>query len=348
MVVSIIYGNVFEEKHKPWYPHPEHPARIRRAIKGILRAGLRNKVEWLPPIRANVDVLYGVHVKGYVDYVLDLVNKAPTEIDSDTYIAEDSLEAILYAVGTSTFYAEKSLENKIFFGLIRPPGHHVGKGGKAMGASTQGFCIFNNIALAAQTLIERGVDKILILDFDAHHGNGTQEIFYDTDRVLHIDIHQDPYSLYPGTGYPEQIGKGRGAGYTINFLLPPMAGDDVLDDILSCIYDILKQYDPEVILVSAGFDGYNGDGFTELRYSTNTFHTIGKMLASTNRPLLILLEGGYTTGLERGLPAFVAGLIGEKNPFPEKRTTTLPVIKNSAREYFSKTINLISKYWKIR
>ncbi len=344
--VGVIYGKVFEDNHRPWYPHPEHPARAKRSLKGILRYGLRNKVEWYKPIKADLRELYSVHIKGYVDYIIDLCNKAPAEIDSDTYVSQDSMEAILYAYGTAINYALMTYrDRKIYFAIVRPPGHHVGREGKAMGAPTQGFCIFNNVAAAAYKLIDQGIDRITIIDFDAHHGNGTQEIFYRDDRVLHIDIHQDPWSLYPMTGFPEQIGEGKGEGYSINLLLPPMAGDDCLDPILELIQRIVKEYSPKIVLVSAGFDGYGDDGFTELRLTSYSYYKIGSLLRKLNIPVLALLEGGYTLGLERGLPAFISGLIGMHDPIRDAKTKSLPMILNKSREYLNVVIKILKNYW---
>ncbi len=346
--VGIVYSKVFEDHHRPWHPHPENPARARRALKGILRYGLRNRVEWYKPIKADKNDLYKVHVKGYVDYIIDLHSKAPAEIDPDTYISPDSMEAILYSYGTAMEYAYKAyMDKKMYFAIIRPPGHHVGREGKAMGAPTQGFCIFNNIAAAAYRLLEEGVDHIAIIDFDAHHGNGTQEIFYKDDRVLHIDIHQDPWSLYPNTGFPDQIGEGRGRGYSINLLLPPMAGDDCVKPLIDLINSLLEQYSPEMILVSAGFDGYDGDGYTELRLTSNTYYRIGSLLRELGKPVLAVLEGGYTVGLERGLPAFIAGLLGIPDPIRDQETTSLPMISDRANSYLGKVLKLIKKYWGI-
>ena len=344
--VGVIYGKIFEDAHRPWYPHPEHPARLRRALKGILRYGLRNKVEWYKPVKASLHELYTIHVKGYVDYIIDLSSKAPAEIDSDTYISHNSMDAILYAYGTALEYALKAYkERKIYFAIVRPPGHHVGREGKAMGAPTQGFCIFNNIAGAAYRLIMEGIEPVAIIDFDAHHGNGTQEIFYKDDRILHIDIHQDPWSLYPNTGFPEQIGEGKGKGYSVNLLLPPMAGDDCMDPILDLINSLLREYSPKIVLVSAGFDGYNGDGFTELRMTSYSYYRIGLLLRKLGIPLLALLEGGYTVGLERGLPAFISGLLGIHDLVKDIKTTSLPLISNKASEYLKMVIKILKEYW---
>ncbi len=349
METAIVYGNVFVEGHKPWRPHPESPARLRRIISSILRHGLKDRVLWFKPVSTSKETLYKVHVKGYVDYVEKLVTNAPAEIDPDTYVVRDSMDTALYAYGSAIEYSLKAFtENKAYILLCRPPGHHAGREGKAMGAPTQGFCIFNNIAGAIENLLDHGLTAIAVIDFDAHHGNGTQEIFYREDKVLHIDIHQDPSTLYPYTGYPGQVGEGRGEGYTVNIVLPPMAGDDCFLEVIDIIHSIITQYDPEIVMVSAGFDGYNGDGLTELRYSTKTFYSLGRLLDSLGKPVFVTLEGGYTSGLERGFPAFLAGLLDVDNPVREKPTGSIPLIKKKAEKMIRETVSIINSYWRIK
>ncbi|RLG84347.1 MAG: histone deacetylase family protein [Thermoprotei archaeon] len=348
--VGIVYGDIFATGHKPWHPHPENPGRVRRILKSIIRYGLKNKVKWFRPVKAEKQDLYSIHAKGYVDYIEKLSQKAPAEVDPDTYVSKDSFETSLYAFGSSIYYGVKAIEDKaIYFVISRPPGHHVGKGGKALNAPAQGFCLFNNVAGAAKRLIDMGVEGILILDFDAHHGNGTQEIFYDTPKALFISIHQEPKTLFPyNSGYPEEIGAGKGEGYNINFPLPPLSGDDCYNVILETIDKIAESYDPEIVLVSAGFDGYKADGLTELFASANTFYRIGSWIRSLGKPSLIVLEGGYGAGLERGFAGFLSGLIGIDNPVKENETKTLSKVYGNAMKYVNKTISLINKYWKIK
>lgn len=348
--LGIVYGDVFVQGHKPWRAHPENPGRVKRVLKAIVRHGFKTIAKWFKPVKSSKEDLYDVHAKGYVESIERLVSKAPAEIDPDTYVSPDSLDTALYAYGSARYYAVKAIEDKAhYFVLLRPPGHHVGKGGKAFNAPTQGFCIFNNIAGAAMHLINMGVEGILIFDFDAHHGNGTQEIFYRNNKVLYISIHQEPGTLYPfHSGYPEEIGEGRGRGYNINFPLPPMAGDDCVKMILDLLKDLIKYYDPEIILVSAGFDGYRADGLTELLLTSNSFYRFGELIRETNKPSLTVLEGGYTIGLENGVAAYLAGLIGRDNPVPEHEIKTVGSIASRAHSLVNRTKILISRYWRIK
>lgn len=323
--LGVVYGEIFAIGHKPWRPHPENPVRVKKALRAIARYGLKNLVTWLKPVKADLEDVVMVHARGYVDYILDLSKKAPAEIDPDTYMSPNTLETALYAFGSAIHYSRLSLEKKEnYFLLIRPPGHHVGIGGKALGAPTQGFCIFNNVAGAAKYLINEGLDGIAIIDFDIHHGNGTQEIFYKNNEVLFISIHQDPRTLYPfNSGFIDEIGVNKGRGYNINIPIPPMTGDDCYFKVIDFVIDVIQKYDPRIILVSAGFDGYKGDGIAETMLSSNTYYRLGIKLHSINKPVACLLEGGYGPGLEHGLPAFIAGLLGIKNPVVEKETKSV-------------------------
>ncbi len=347
--LGIVYGEIFATGHKPWRPHPEHPVRLRKALRAIARYGLKNVVEWFKPVKADIKDLEVVHAKGYIDYIVNLVSKAPAEIDPDTYVVKDSLETALYAFGSAIYYSLDSIEKKNnYILLVRPPGHHTGIGGKACGAPTQGFCLFNNVAGAAKTILNNGYEGVVILDIDVHHGNGTQEIFYKHDKVLFISIHQDPKSLYPfNSGYIDEIGEGRGKGYNINIPLPPMAGDDCYNKALEFAINLIKEYDPQIILVSAGFDGYKGDGMAELMLSSNTYHNIGIKLRELGKPVVSILEGGYGPGLEYGLPAFVAGLLGMKNPVLDRETKSLPLTCSDVERVLSELIKVVRNLWGI-
>ncbi|MCX8199197.1 MAG: histone deacetylase family protein [Sulfolobales archaeon] len=347
--VNLIYSDVFRQNHSPHVKHPENPGRMRRVLTGLARHGLKSFINWHLPIEGEIDEALKVHVRGYVNYVKDLFNKAPCEIDPDTYVSITTLKALKYSIGTVINYSLKAYNDRsTYFAILRPPGHHVGRGGKALGALTQGFCIFNNIALAASSLIEHGISGILIVDFDAHHGNGTQEIFYETDQVMLIDIHQDPRTLYPFTGHINEVGLGRGEGYNVNIVLPPLSGDDVLGLWFNIITDLAKQYDPEVVLVSAGFDGYVNDGLTELRYTSKAFYRLGKLISSLNKPTFIVLEGGYSVGLEEGLPAFTAALASIEEPMASGGSRTPPAIFSEAMSIYRETITMLSKYWRVK
>ncbi len=292
--------------HDPYpIPHPENPDRLRIALRAI------RKVEGTvirEPCHADPWKAFSrVHDGAYIDRVRGAVYQAvdgPVWLDPDTYVVretERSLARLACAVEDGVSLAETS---RYVVVLGRPPGHHAGRLGAAMGAPTLGFCIFNASGLAAKLLSEKG--RVAVLDFDLHHGNGTQDILWDTS-VLHVDIHQDPSTVYPGTGYPWQTGGIPGT--KVNIVVPPRAGDDVYLDALGVARRLIEEYDPDYLVVSAGFDAYEGD-YLLMRATEVTFSAAGAMVSSLGVPVVVVLEGGYGPGLERGLPAFLASLRG--------------------------------------
>ncbi len=331
-------------KHKPWFDHPDAPERIQRALHGIIVNGLGYLVDYLEhmdPGSEAFDVALKIHCQGYVKYIEKLAASAPSEIDPDTYVTYDTielaLEVLLYTYKLPSKYSKEII-------LLRPPGHHAGKCGKAMGAPTQGFCILNNAAAAVTSLLDRGVEKIAVLDFDLHHGNGTQEIFYKTSRVLHVDIHRDPRHYYPFTGRPEQVGEGRGWGYSVNLIVGPKTGDDYYTELFEQAISLIRSYEPGHIVVSMGFDGYHGDGLGDTRLTQYTYNFIGLKVGELDIPYTMILEGGYSVGLEKGLPAMIKGLLGYK--VKAKPTNTPYDIRLKYTRINNETIKMITEIWR--
>ncbi len=313
----IIYGDVFL-KHQPRYHHPENPERLRATLNGLRNYGIMELFEVIEPRAGGIELALKIHDKDYVMLVQRLSKGGYGWMDGDTYVSPGTLEAALHGLGAAAQSVELALiSNKPVFVLVRPPGHHAGRSLSALGAPSNGFCIFNNVALAAETLLERGYERIAILDFDLHYGNGTQEIFYGEPRVLHIDIHQDPLTIYPGTGFPEQTGEGEAQGTKINILIPPGSGDDIYGRALEIALKIIDSFQPQAILVSAGFDAYRGDGLAATMKAGSQFYHKAALEVSERcrqKPLVTFLEGGYTLGLSRGLPAYAAGLVNSEDP----------------------------------
>ncbi len=333
-------------KHKPWFPHPETPERLKYVLNGIKGEGLEEYLEDIsmeikPEIQEYEELLLKSHCKNYLRYLEEMSRTAPVEIDPDTYITHDTLELAIESYVHSYSITRADYKYKIL--LNRPPGHHAGKCGKAMNAATQGFCLLNNAAAAVHSLLDNGYTRIAVLDFDIHHGNGTQEIFYKTDKVLHVDIHRDPSSFYPYTGFPSQIGKGRGRGYSVNLIIGPLAGDDYYEELVSIAEKLLWKYKPQQVIVSMGFDGYMGDGLADTRLSIYTYNKLGQMLHYLGIPVTSVLEGGYTLGLQCGLPAYIKGLLGI-NVNVEKTKTPNRILEEY-RRVNNETILRIEEIW---
>ncbi len=296
--MELIYNKIFLE-HKS-EGHPERPERLL-AFGDIEQSEIESGDKYLKLIYKE-------------DYIEKIKNASKSEmwLDSDTYTNEKSYEVACYAVGAAIKAAK---ENN--FALIRPPGHH------ATSKRAMGFCLFNNTAIACKWLNERG-KKVLLLDVDSHHGNGSQDIFYNTDKVLYLSIHQ--YPAYPGTGWVNEVGAGRGKYHTINIPVPPYTSDDIFVRILSKIIPIVKEeHKPDVVAVSAGFDGHKDDLLLQLNLTVNSYYEVGKLLSQNFKNIFVCLEGGYNVEfLPHCVSAFLCGINNQKMnlKFKEINTTS--------------------------
>ncbi len=352
-MAAVLYSSRFLE-HKVPPLHPESPRRLNRALSALRESKLLDEVEVIEPREAALEEIHLIHDPRYVEHVRSVCRAGGGYLDSDTPVSEGSFEAAVYAAGAVLKACEMALRREISsaFALVRPPGHHAGKHGIALRAPSRGFCIFNNVAIAAAAMLRRRVNRVAILDVDCHHGNGTQEAFYSSSRVLFISLHQHPYTLYPGTGFTYEIGEGDGLGYNINIPLPPMTGDDLymklLDEIVA---PILRQFKPELILVSAGFDTHRSDPLTRMLITESTFLHMFRLLASLSgelkAPVVASLEGGYGEGLERGVKAAVASLAGLHLEAKEPRTESSRAVASAATSIVKELESVIEGRWSI-
>ncbi|MFN8159497.1 MAG: histone deacetylase [Solirubrobacterales bacterium] len=282
--------------------HPENAGRIR-AVEARLESEGWCGFEVAEAPAARREQVERVHTPAHVDMVEALSARGGGAIDADTLASEASYRAALRAAGAAAEGASLLLsgsERQVFCGL-RPPGHHA-EAGRAMG-----FCLFNNVAVAAAHAIEAcGAERVMVVDWDVHHGNGTQEIFYGSDRVLFASIHQSP--LYPGTGAPSEAGSGAGEGYTVNLPVPPGAGNDLfLALIQSVVVPIALRFEPDLLIVSAGYDAHREDPLAECAVDEAGYAEMAASLrdaaAELDVGVLVCLEGGYA-------PAALAASVG--------------------------------------
>ncbi|RLF11127.1 MAG: histone deacetylase family protein [Thermoprotei archaeon] len=330
MTTAIIYSPVYLE-HRPHGYHPESPRRLEEAMEALRSFGLLDQEHCVivEPRLATLEDLMLVHDKAYVERVKRLVESGTRYLDGDTYLSPRSFEAALLAAGGVMKACEIVLEGKYInaFALVRPPGHHAGVYGKALGAASQGFCIFNNVAVGVMHLLRRkGLGRVMILDIDCHHGNGTQDIFYESSQVLYVSFHQDPRTLYPGTGYVDEIGVGEGKGYNINIPLPPGSADDAYMKAWAEIVEpVSRSFNPEFVVMSVGYDAHHDDPITMMGLSTqgyvDLFNKALELAASTcNGRFVAALEGGYGMFLAESVAATIASMSGVSLPITSQRT----------------------------
>jgi acetoin utilization deacetylase AcuC-like enzyme len=332
----LLYHDDFKLHDPSPYDHPESPERLDLMLEGLEKYGILSAFERPGVPVGDVSIYRLVHEEPYFNSIMKRGRLGVEWLDPDTYISPGTHKALERLAGAAQLAYDliASGNERLILLLPRPPGHHAGRAGRAMGAPTLGFCIFNTSALMARLLSRRG--RVSVLDFDLHHGNGTQEILYEDPTVQHVDIHQDCRTIYPGTGYPWQVGEGEGAGTKANINLPPGSGDDVFREAVDVAVELIVDFNPDYIVVSAGFDGYRGDNYMgSVRAGSGSYHYLGTKLKSLGRPIVVVVEGGYSAGLLRGLPAFMAGLMDLEDPVGDKPTTS----RQDVRERFRRNVD---------
>ncbi len=290
MKTGFIYDEIYLKHDYP--DHPERKERLIAITEHLDKAGLMKEVKLIEPRRASVEEIALNHDPNYIQEVHDFCKSGGGFLDPDTYAVEETYDVALMAAGGVLEGIDKILEGDVetAFCAVRPPGHH------AEYAKAMGFCIFNNVAVGAHYLRKKGMEKVFIIDFDAHHGNGTQRSFYQDDKVFYFSTHQYPF--YPGTGSASENGAGKGEGYTLNVPMPAGAGDAEYEPVYSNLLPkVMREFRPNFVLVSAGYDLHSDDPLTYLNVSTRGIRKIVSSILKTSKdlgaPTLFALEGGY-------------------------------------------------------
>ncbi len=307
----ILSGPVGQSEHED-DGHPERPERVAAVMAGIDDLQLGTDLHMLAPREAETAQLARVHDPAYLEELAAFCENGGGDLDPDTYAKPDSWTAARQAAGAGLAAVESLRRGlgDVAFVAARPPGHH------ALPDRAMGFCLLNNIAISAAALVDEG-ERVLIVDWDVHHGNGTQAIFWDEPNVLYVSTHQWP--LFPGTGAATEIGGPNALGRTVNIPLRAGAtGDIVRQAIDQVALPAIEDFDPTWVLVSAGFDAHRADPLAELALSSGDFADLAKTVASfaprTGR-LVLFLEGGYDLGaLRKSVAGSLGSLLGDSHP----------------------------------
>jgi acetoin utilization deacetylase AcuC-like enzyme len=300
--------------------HPESPQRLQTIYEMLEEERIFSSFPVIVPRPAEIEEVALIHTREYIEQIQATSGRRSVYLDPDTSTSPRSFEVAMLAAGGLLEAVDWVMEEKVEngFALVRPPGHH------AEASQARGFCIFNNVAIAAQYLIERWkLRRVLIVDWDIHHGNGTQNSFFSRSDVLYFSTHQFPH--YPGTGHWSEVGVGKGEGFTVNV---PLSGGKSDDDFLSVyrklLLPIARSFEPEFILVSAGFDIFAGDPLGGMGLSVSGFGALTTELArlaqqTCRNRLLLTLEGGYNLfGLKDGVKSVLLALSGRERTSPAR------------------------------
>jgi acetoin utilization deacetylase AcuC-like enzyme len=346
---AVFYDPIYME-HDTGYGHPERPERLQATMQLLEKVGLSEKVRIISPRDATVEEIGLVHPKKYIEKVKRTAESGGGWLDPDTHVGVRSYDAALKSAGALLEGMERIFSGDIdnAFCLVRPPGHH------ATAERGMGFCLFNNNAIAARFAIkEMGISRVFILDWDAHHGNGLQDIFYDDDKVLYTSLHQYPH--YPGTGSTGELGIGAGEGYTVNFPLPARSGEEVyLAAFDQVILPIARAYQPELVLISAGYDGHFSDLLCSMLLRGHSYAEMATRLKALAEEfcggkMMAALEGGYNlAGIAISIADTIAVMAGEDIRVEEDvDSETIHPSSRRGMEIVESTREALSEYWSI-
>jgi len=332
--------------HTPPPGHPESPERadVLDAVTGRWRA---RGASVLAPEPATDEQLGRVHAREYLDALRSTAGTAAM-LDADTFTCPETWEVARLAAGAAAQAAWASARGSArrAAALVRPPGHH------ALRDRAMGFCLLNNVAVAAADLVASGLDRVAIVDLDVHHGNGTQAIFAADPRVLFVSVHQWP--LYPGSGAAEEIGEGAGQGFTVNVPLPPWCTDaeyaHAFDDVVG---PVIAAFRPQCLLVSAGFDGHLCDPLAQMRLTAAGFHDLTRRLcdwadACCDGRIALVTEGGYDLqAFAASLDGALAALAGDPGPAPDDDTPAVhaPTVE-AAQAAVARARRVQARFWR--
>ncbi len=336
-------------QHSAGSYHPESPERLAAVYNLVNNPSMAPKFTQIAPREATHKEIELIHSSSYVEYIASTDGQDSVSLDPDTATSPESYQIAKLAVGGLCNAIDAVMDKKVdnAFALVRPPGHHAERDGAA------GFCIFNNVAIGAMHAITNyNLKKILIVDWDLHHGNGTQHSFYEDPRILYFSTHQYPY--YPGTGSLQEVGRGKGEGYTINVPLSVGAGDASFVKIFrKVLQPVALEFKPELVLLSAGFDTYYQDPLGGMRVTPDGFAALTRILMdiaedTCNGKFVAVLEGGYhIAGLTDSVKAVLEEMRNDTK-YPEEKLSSLEKEADTNIDHIiGQVISKIKPYWKL-
>lgn len=290
--------------------HPEDPGRLGAVIRGLKQSGVWDRVHHVTPSPATEEQILLVHTKPHFDYIRNCASRAPVQIDPDTVVSPASFEAALLAAGAAVQAVDGIMEGEFqnAFAAVRPPGHH------ATSDRAMGFCLFNNVAIAARHLVRiHHLKRVMIMDWDVHHGNGTQDIFFDDPAVIYVSLHKKYH--YPGTGWEHETGEGAAKGTKINVPVGAPFAPELYESHFVETLDEARKFAPEFILISCGFDAHERDPLGNLGLKNETYAKLTRRLLDFAKEfghhrLFSILEGGYDySALGEASSAHIAELL---------------------------------------
>ncbi len=339
--------------HNPGKKHPESAKRLRVVINELNRGQLSTSNNWqyVKPHKATLENVMLIHDWDYVKHIERFCRSGGGVLDTgDTVVSRESFDVAMYAAGGALKAVDLVMKGQFqnAFALVRPPGHHAGR------ADARGFCVFNNVAIAVKHLLKKhGLRRVAVIDIDAHHGNGTQNIFYETDEVLYVSLHEDPHE-FPKSGFIDQTGRRKGLGYTVNIPLPFETNDDVYLKALNEIaVPIVRQYKPQFILVSAGFDGHYADPVGRLSLSAQCYtqvydDTLTLVSLTCNGRLVSVLEGGYSRSFVGKLAASaIAKMSGSPYVLYDSVMPSRKSVETRGQKILEKVKKVQKSFWNV-
>jgi len=335
----LVFSDRACELHMNFAAGVEAPERFDAALAGVEAARTRGvPVEHRASEPARSRALEAVHDTSYLERLAGISAKGGGALDPDTSMGPDSLEAARAASGSAVAAADGALAGATSFAVLRPPGHHAGP------SYAMGFCLLNHAAIAAAHALREGAGRVAVLDWDVHHGNGTQDAFYRRDDVLYLSLHRAP-PFYPATGEAREVGKGAGEGFTVNVALPGGVGEDLYAAAFSgVLLPVLREFRPGLLIISAGYDAHIADPLGGMRLTDGSFGRFAALLADLCRelgapPPALVLEGGYHLhALAGSVAATLEGLV-------EEGPTELPAPDDALPGPVEESRRALSPFW---